>query len=181
MRHHSQEVEYTVITNYTNGHWNILILNALHFNISSVFRARLKDIQLNEPYTKWIILVASNVLITFNQHFPFFSFYWRIKPLCSQGNPNSSWKHSFPIFAPSVHVISQAFSRSCYRHKRSKQPNQSDIKAQFNNWFVPGTLFSVTIKLMWEPENVTLSSSCKEIHKTMWTPQYHDHAFVYLM
>jgi hypothetical protein len=51
MRHHSQGVEYTVITIYVNGHWNILILNALHFSkdLAPIFVARIKDIQLNEP------------------------------------------------------------------------------------------------------------------------------------
>jgi hypothetical protein len=52
MRHHSHGVEYTVITNYMNGHWNILILNAIHFDkdLASMFGARIKDNQLNEPY-----------------------------------------------------------------------------------------------------------------------------------
>jgi hypothetical protein len=50
MRHHSQGVECTVITNYRNGHWNILTFNALHFNkdLASMFGARIKDNQLNE-------------------------------------------------------------------------------------------------------------------------------------
>jgi hypothetical protein len=52
MRHHSQGAQYTVITNYRNGHWNIQTLNALHFNkdLASVFGARIKDNQLNESY-----------------------------------------------------------------------------------------------------------------------------------